>query len=294
VLLIAGAAAVGIWACSWLSLTVWQAWQSHEFDRQRSAPQTQAQPQTHFEDGAIVGRLAIPRLRVRAMVREGDNDHTLSIALGHIPGTAFPGQEGNVGVAGHRDSLFHGLKNVAADDEITFETPRASYVYRVESTRIVKPERTEVLKSGPTRELTLVTCFPFEYVGSAPDRFIVKARLISENAAANDITEERSKVAATRPAVHDKIAFIVPEGHSRELVPGRIWFGLSSTDSMGLRVNGWIWIMPERRTIWLREVDVHHPVIFDQNGEKRELVITSVARTIAGGYLVVHRQAKVS
>jgi sortase A len=118
------------------------------------------------------------------MVREGDSEHTLSIALGHIPGTAFPGQIGNIGIAGHRDSLFHGLRNVAEDDEITFETPRASYIYRVESTQIVKPEHTEVLRTGPTRELTLVTCFPFEYVGSAPERFIVKARLVSETAVA--------------------------------------------------------------------------------------------------------------
>ena len=299
VLLIAGAAAIGTWACSWLSLTIWQAWQSHQFDQHRSVPQTQTQTQTqtHFEDGAIVGRLAIPRLRVRAMVREGDTDHTLSIALGHIPGTAFPGQIGNVGIAGHRDSLFRGLRDVSADDEITFETPRASYIYRVESTQIVEPEHTEVLKPGPTRELTLVTCFPFEYVGSAPYRFIVKARLISENAVANDIHEERPKVAAvaaTRPFVHNEIAFSVSEGHSRELVPGRIWFGVSAADSMDHRVNGWIWVMPERRTIWLRGVDAHDPVIFYQNGEKRELVITSGARRLATGYLVLHHQAEVN
>lgn len=288
-LLIAGAVAVGIWACSLLSLTIWQAWQSHEFDRRRSAPQTQAQPQTRFEDGAIVGRLTIPRLHVRAMVREGDSDHTLRVALGHIPGTSFPGQIGNTGIAGHRDSLFHNLKDVAADDEITFETPRARYVYRVESTQIVKPEHTEVLKQGPARELTLVTCFPFEYVGSAPDRFIVKARLISDNAVANIIHEDDPAVAAARPVVHNQIAFAVSEGHSRELVPGKIWFGLSSADSMGHNVNGWLWVMPQRRTIWLRDVAAHSPVVFEQNGERRELVITSVARSSATGYLVFRR-----
>jgi sortase A len=294
VLLIAGAAAVGIWACSWLSLTIWQVWQSHDFDKSRSGPQTQAQTQTHFEDGAIMGRLAIPRLHMRAMVREGDSDHTLSIALGHIPGTAFPGQIGNVGIAGHRDSLFRRLKDVAADDEITFETPHASYVYRVESTQIVKPDRIEVLKAGAAPELTLVTCFPFGYVGSAPDRFIVKARMVSENAVANSIHQEGPTVAATRPVVHSEIAFSVSEGHSRELVPGRIWFGLSSTDPADHNVNGWIWVMPQRRTIWLRDVAAQHPVIFDQNGEERELVITSVARTTAKGYLVLHHHGKVS
>jgi len=279
VLLIAGATAVGIWACSWLSLTIWQAWQSREFDQSRAVPQTHRQMQV--ANGAIVGRLTIPRRHVRAIVREGDSDRTLSIALGHIPGTAFPGQKGNVGIAGHRDSLFHGLKDVATNDEMTFETPDASYVYRVESTRIVKPEQTEVLRPGPASELTLVTCFPFDYVGSAPDRFIVKARLVSEDTATNNIHEET----APAPPVRHEIAFSVPERHSRELVPGKIWFGLSSTDAVDRSVNGWIWVMPERRTIWLRDVDARRPVIFYQNGEKRELVITSVTHNSAKGYL---------
>jgi sortase A len=288
VLLLAGATAVGIWACSWLSLTIWQSWQSRKFDQRRATPQTQAQP--HIANGSIVGRLAIPRLRVRAMVREGDSDRTLSIALGHITGTAFPGQKGNVGIAGHRDSLFRGLRDIAADDEITLETPRASYFYRVESTEIVKPEHTEVLKPGPARELTLVTCYPFEYVGSAPDRFIVKARLVWEDAAANDIHEEHPPEehlpVPARTVVHNEIVFSVTERHSRELIPGKIWFGVSSADPGDRSMNGWVWVMPERRTIWLRNVDVHSPVIFYQDGERRQLVITSVTGTSARGYLV--------
>jgi sortase A len=280
VLLIAGATAVGIWACSWLSLTIWQKWQSREFDQSRAVPQTQLPRQV--PNGAVLGRLAIPRLHMRAMVREGDSDRTLGIALGHIPGTAFPGQKGNVGIAGHRDSLFRGLKDVAPNDEITFETPGASYVYRVEGTRIVKPEHTEVLRPGRASELTLVTCFPFEYVGSAPDRFIVKARLVSEDTAANNIREEP---APRTPRAPREIAFNVLERHSRELVPGKIWFGLSSADSTDHTVNGWIWVMPERRTIWLRDVDARRPVIFYQNGEKRALVITGVTQSSAKGYL---------
>jgi LPXTG-site transpeptidase (sortase) family protein len=298
VLFIAGAIAVGIWASSWLSLTIWQAWQSREFDQRRAFAQKQTQTQTPVlprrKEGSVVGRLAVPRLHVRAMVREGESDRTLSIALGHIPGTALPGQQGNVGIAGHRDSLFRGLKNVAASDEITFEMPDASYVYRVESTQIVKPEDVGVLKPGSVPELTLVTCYPFEYVGSAPERFIVKARLVSRlapqevqnhaprEAAAKDIHEQAA------PPVHHEIGFNVSEQHSRELVPGRVWFGLSSTDPTGHTVNGWLWVMPDRRTIWLRDVDTRHPLYFYQDGEKRELVITSVARTSAKGYLVAH------
>ncbi len=127
----------------------------------------------------MVGRLTIPRLNLTAMVREGDKETTLSLALGHIPGTALPGQNGNVGVAGHRDALFRGLRNVKKDDVIRFETVRGDYLYQVEETEIVKPEEVSVLKPGPHSELTLVTCYPFYFVGSAPDRFIVKARAIT-------------------------------------------------------------------------------------------------------------------
>jgi sortase A len=301
VLLIAGGTAVGIWAFSWLSLTLWQAWQNREFDRRRAATpaqtQTPGRPQTapRIKEGSIVGRLAVPRLHVRAMVREGDSDQTLSMALGHIPGTALPGQEGNVGVAGHRDSLFRGLRNVAANDEITFETADASYVYRVESRQIVKPEDVGVLRPGPVPELTLVTCYPFEYVGSAPDRFIVKARLVTQESAANSIHDEPAPAPPVkRPPVTNEIAFNVSEQHSRELVPGKIWFGLSSADPEGRRVTGWLWVMPDRRTIWLRDVDTRHPMSFYQDGERRELVITSVARTSAKGFLTGNRLVSLS
>lgn len=301
VLLMAGATAVGIWACSWLSLTIWQARQSRQFDQRRAALKSQTPPppvqpnSPRIKEGSIVGRLAVPRLHVRAMVREGDSDQTLHMALGHIPGTALPGQAGNVGIAGHRDSLFRGLRNVAANDEITFETPDANYVYRVESRQIVKPEDVGVLKPGPAPELTLVTCYPFEYVGSAPDRFIVKARLVTQFApqesAANALNEEPARPVVPpvkHPPVSHEIAFSVSEQHSRELVPGKIWLGVSSADPASHTVNGWLWVMPDRRTIWLRGIDTRHPMVFYQDGEQRELVITSVARTFAKGYLVAN------
>lgn len=285
VLLLAGVVAVFFAAGSFIAMTVWQKWQNHRFDQQRTVSQPGIQP--HIQNGQVVGRLAIPRLNVRAMVREGTGERTLSLALGHIPGTALPGQRGNIGVAGHRDTLFRALRNVAANDEITFETPHDTFVYRVETTQIVKPEDVQVLDPGPTRELTLVTCYPFEYVGSAPDRFIVKAKLISDTAGDNDIHERPPHVVAVA-AVHSKpeIAFDVPQGHSRELVPGKIWFGLSSADAEDRTVDGWVWVMPERRTIWLRGAVAHRPVIFYENGARHELVITSVAGKSAKGYLV--------
>jgi sortase A len=167
--------ALSIWTASLVIPAAWERWASETFDEQihnrghlRSIP-----------TNTVVGRLTIPRLHLTAMVREGDKETTLSLALGHIPGTALPGQNGNVGVAGHRDALFRGLRNVKKDDVIRFETVRGDYLYQVEETEIVKPEEVSVLKPGPHSELTLVTCYPFYYVGSAPDRFIVKARAIT-------------------------------------------------------------------------------------------------------------------
>lgn len=132
-------------------------------------------PPRATKDDGLVGRLTIPRLHLSGMVREGAGEETLSLALGHIPYTALPGQPGNVGVAGHRDQLFRGLRNIRRDDLIVFETLEGKYVYRVKSTSIVKPQDTSVLDAGRNSELTLVTCYPFYYVGSAPERFIVKA-----------------------------------------------------------------------------------------------------------------------
>jgi hypothetical protein len=134
----------------------------------------------------------------------------------------------------------------------------------------------------PDWHVTLVE----EYVGSAPDRYIVKAQLISENAGNNEIHDEPHRVVLAA-AVHPKlkIGFDVPQGHSRELVPGKIWFGLSSTDPTIHTVDGWVWVMPERRTIWLRDVDVRHPFVFYQDGGKRELVFASVARNSTQIYL---------
>ena len=294
--LFAGAIAMLSW-CAFAIVDTWtfQREQRRQFasmlaDRAMATPPPAS-------DRNVIGLLDIPRLGLSVMVIEGAGTATLRRAAGHIPGTALPGQQGNVGIAGHRDSLFRGLKNIAANDEITFETHDANYVYRVESTQIVKPENVGVLKPGPASELTLVTCYPFEYVGSAPDRFIVKARLVSQLApqlAQNDIPREAAAndvhdhVEQPVPPVHHEIGFNVSEQHSRELVPGKIWFGLSSADPTGHTVNGWLWVMPDRRTIWLRDVDARQPLVFYQDGEKRELVITSVARTSVTGYLAAN------
>jgi sortase A len=124
---------------------------------------------------AVIGRLAIPRLNLAVMVREGADESTLSRAVGHIPGTAFPGNVGNVGLAGHRDTFFRPLRNIRANDTIELETTAGTYRYLVSSTSIVTPRDVSVLQASGGETLTLVTCYPFYYVGSAPKRFIVHA-----------------------------------------------------------------------------------------------------------------------
>jgi sortase A len=129
---------------------------------------------------SVIGRLEIPRLRLAVMVREGADESTLSRAVGHIPGTALPGNVGNVGLAGHRDTFFRALRNIHADDTIDLETTARKYRYIVKSTRIVTPRDVSVLEASGGETLTLVTCYPFYYVGSAPKRFIVRAALMHE------------------------------------------------------------------------------------------------------------------
>jgi sortase A len=132
------------------------------------------------ENGGVVGRLEIPRIGVSVMVVEGADDNDLKRAVGHIPGTALPGEPGNVGIAGHRDTFFRPLRSIQRDDTITLRTLQGAYRYRVVSTNVVRPEDIEVLYPTGRDCLTLVTCFPFDYVGSAPKRFIVRAERMRE------------------------------------------------------------------------------------------------------------------
>jgi sortase A len=145
--------------------------ESAEDDRAR----TQS-PVTAVSEGAPLGRIEIRRIGLAAMILEGTEDTTLHLAVGHIPGTPLPGQAGNVGLAGHRDTFFRTLRNIRKDDEITLTTLTGSYHYQVDSTKVVEPEETEVLENSSGDILTLVTCYPFSFVGSAPRRFIVRAR----------------------------------------------------------------------------------------------------------------------
>jgi sortase A len=125
-----------------------------------------------------LGRIEISSIGLAAMILEGVDPKTLRRAVGHIPGTAFLGQRGNVGLAGHRDTYFRALRNIRKDDEITLETLDGSYRYRVDFTRVVAPEYIEALSGSEDASLTLVTCYPFSFVGPAPQGFIVRAHRV--------------------------------------------------------------------------------------------------------------------
>jgi sortase A len=125
---------------------------------------------------ALIGRLEIPRLHMSVMVMDGDDDATLARAVGHVRGTALPWESGNAVMAGHRDTFFQPLKNLRTGDEIRMTTARGTFNYRVTRTEIVEPEDVSALAPTPHRSLTLVTCYPFVYVGPAPQRFVIHAR----------------------------------------------------------------------------------------------------------------------
>ena len=124
---------------------------------------------------SALGRLEIPRLGVAIMILEGSDEGTLRRGAGHIPATPLPGQPGNTVIVAHRDTFFRGLRRIRKDDEIKVTTRRGIYRYRVDSTQIVSPDDTDVLIDSSAPTLTLLTCYPFNYVGSAPNRFVVRA-----------------------------------------------------------------------------------------------------------------------
>jgi sortase A len=124
--------------------------------------------------------LEVPRLGLAVPVLEGTDEFTLNRGVGHVEGTARPGERGNVAIAGHRDGFFRVLKDVKGGDRIRLVTLGESFEYTVQEIRVVEPEEVQVLDPTSTPVLTLLTCYPFYYLGSAPKRFIVRAGLSAE------------------------------------------------------------------------------------------------------------------
>jgi len=172
VLLITGLLALGYAAYVVIDTKAYQAIEQKRFEQARQ----DAAAAPALVDGVSIGEIQIPRLELAAMVVQGDSAAILQRAVGHLADTALPGEPGNVVLAGHRDTFFRPLKRVRAGDAIMLKTRNGDFEYLVESTAVVRPSDLQVIQPTNGRTLTLITCFPFSYVGPAPDRFIVRAR----------------------------------------------------------------------------------------------------------------------
>jgi sortase A len=128
--------------------------------------------------GGPIAQLTIPSAGISAIVLEGSDESTLKIAPGHIPGTALPGEAGNVAIAGHRDTFFRKLERIRRGDTVKLATLKDTYQYKVDTIEVVDPARIDVLESSGHPTLTLVTCYPFHWIGPAPKRFIVHGHLL--------------------------------------------------------------------------------------------------------------------
>ena len=128
-----------------------------------------------LKEGDLLGRIQIPRLGMEVAILEGTTSHTLQLGAGHILGTALPGEDGNIGIAGHRDTYFRNLRNIRDEDEIQIQTSTGRVSYKVDSIQIVAPGDTGILSRTTKSTVTLVTCYPFRFIGAAPERYVVHA-----------------------------------------------------------------------------------------------------------------------
>jgi sortase A len=184
--------------------------------------------------GALIGRIEIPRLSLSSIVLQGDSDQVLRKGVGHIPSTSLPGGSGNVAIAGHRDTFFRALKDIRHEDNITLTTTTGTYHYRVDSVQVVMPDDVQVLAPSDRASLTLVTCYPFYFVGSAPKRYVVHAQQIESSR----VVQQRSASALPpRPAGPDRpspddrseLATAHPdEGESVGMLGNRVLFQLET------------------------------------------------------------------
>jgi sortase A len=172
VLLAVGLLVLGYAAYVVADAKAYQTIERREFERARADASAAARP----ADGESIGEIQIPRLGLKAMFAQGESAAILQRAVGHLADTALPGQVGNVVLAGHRDTFFRPLKRVRVGDAIVLSTRDGDFEYLVESTVVVPPSAAQVLQPTGGRTLTLITCYPFGYLGAAPDRFIVRAR----------------------------------------------------------------------------------------------------------------------
>ncbi len=177
-LFIIGGLAVSYVALTLLHARFYQEVASNALEKQihAEAQHVVSQPLTVAKEGDVLGRIEIPRLGLTVAVLEGTTSRTLRVGVGHIEGTALPGEPGNIGIAGHRDTFFRDLKDIRTGDEIQLQTATGLWRYKVDWVQIVAPRDTAILSPSTESAITLVTCYPFRFIGSAPERFAVRAR----------------------------------------------------------------------------------------------------------------------
>jgi sortase A len=183
---------VGLVAVAWVGFqfaaAAWYARQTRDaLEILRQAPPSEAAPTPDaLAVGEPIGTLEITRVGLSGVVVEGDSDAVLDRAIGHLPDTPLPWKSGNTALAAHRDTIFRPLKGVRLGDVLRLKTPHGDFDYRVNETLIVKPDEVWVLDPTGVNTLTLISCWPFNYIGHAPERFIVRAeRIPTVNVAAN-------------------------------------------------------------------------------------------------------------
>jgi len=220
-LLLAGLGCLGLYALAWADARWVQTIEGRRLAAAVEAARDQVAgwvpggggaPRPAPVAGALLGRIDIAGAGVSSVILEGTDDDVLRHAVGHIPGTALPGDAGNVALAGHRDTFFAGLRDVAPGDLVTLTTPAATDVYRVAEATVVDPE--EITLLAPTEEavLTLITCYPFHWVGPAPRRFVVRAHRLDDDGADRRedggsglfLVGNRRGKGAVRPAVAER------------------------------------------------------------------------------------------
>jgi LPXTG-site transpeptidase (sortase) family protein len=248
----------------------------------------------------VVGKLSIPRLGVYATIREGTTRATSGQAVGHITGTALPGQNGTVGIAGQHDPALGRLSEIAPSDEIRIQTDDSVYLYKVDNATSLKPDETLVVRTGAYPGMTLLADVP-------GDRFVVRARQVAQIPLVDAASASPAPPAQTEPPAPSRgiqtfpqqrsdtgtaepqrrIAFEVDRNRSRELAPG-ISIGLTSTDPNRETVDAWLWLMPDKRAVWLRDQKAGSPVAFETSGRPSQwrLVVTQVTPGSMRGYLM--------
>jgi sortase A len=173
--------AVGLIALGYAAYVVGDAHAYQAYEQSRFEDVSIKEPTPPLVEGGVIGEIQVPRLELKAIVVQGDTHTILRRAVGHILETALPGAPGNVVLAGHRDTFFRPLRNIRLGDAIILKTSDGAFQYLVESTEVVPAGAVEVLNATSGRTLTLITCYPFDYIGPAPNRYVVRAHEIGSS-----------------------------------------------------------------------------------------------------------------